>query len=203
MASELIVFNTQDGITTLTLNRPEKSNALNGAMIKSLLQALTTLSQDSSSRVLLIQSAGAHFCAGADIAWMKKMAEGSYNDNYEDAQYLADLMYQLYIYPKPTIVLTHGMALGGGMGLIAACDIAIASKNAKFGFSEINIAMSPSTISPYVIATIGERAARYYFLTGEHFGTDEAHRLGLIHQIESEDALLSTGIKLAKRLLEF
>lgn len=200
--SEFILVSESDEIATITLNRSDKRNAMNGQLIKELHHALRTLSEDSHARVLMINGNGEHFCAGADIAWMQKIATGSYDENADDAKMLADLMYQLYTFPKPTIILAHGATLGGGMGLLAACDIAIASNNASFGFSEVKMGIAPSVISPYVISAIGERAAHYYFLTGERFGPDEAHRIGLIHQVIEYEALSSVGITLAKTLLQ-
>lgn len=189
-------------ITTLTLNRPDKRNAMDGEFVRELLKALEHIAVDTETRVLIINGNGEHFCAGADIQWMQKIATGSYNENYDDAQMIADLMYQLYTFVKPVIVLAHGTTVGGGLGLLAAADIAIAAKEASFGFAEVKIGITPSTISPYVLAAIGERAARYYFLTGERFGADEAHRLGLIHQVTTTDALLSTGLSIATVLLQ-
>lgn len=202
MSYEFILVSQSDGIVTLTLNRPEKRNAMNAQVIKELLHALHSISSDDNARILLIASNSEHFCAGADIAWMEKIAAGSYEENYDDAQLIADLMYQLYSFPKPTIVLAQGATLGGGLGLLSACDIAIAAKNTSFGFSEVKIGIVPSTISPYVIAAIGERAAHYYFLTGERFGVEEARRIGLIHQMTENEALLSTGMSVAKILLQ-
>ena len=202
MATESIIISITDAIATITLNRSEKRNAMNGQMIQALSNALHDLSSADDVRVLLIHGSGEHFCAGADIDWMQKIAAGSYNDNYDDAQYLSDLMYQLYSFPKPTIVLAQGATLGGGLGLLSACDIAIAAKNAIFGFSEVKIGITPSTISPYVIAAIGERMAHYYFLTGERFGTESANQMGLIHQITENDALFNTGLSIANVLLK-
>src|SRR3990167_1881655 len=190
-----------DGIYTITLNRPEKRNALNQEMVKALLHALQKVAQDDYSRVLIIQGHGEAFCAGADIAWMQTVIARSYDENYDDAQLLADFLYQLYTFPRPTIVLAHGIVLGGGLGLLAAADIAIAAENTSFGFSEVRLGLTPSCISPYVLAAIGERAARYYFLTGEHFNTSEAYRMGLIHRVVEAHALADMGLGLAKELL--
>lgn len=200
--AQYIEMTTTHHITTLTLNRPKKRNAMNGEMVHELLNALQHAANDTHTRVLMIIGNGEHFCAGADIAWMQKISAGSADANYDDAQMLADLMYQLYVFAKPTIVLAHGATLGGGLGLLAACDIAIASKDASFGFLEVKIGLTPSTISPYVLAAIGERAAHYYFLTGERFSASEAYRLGLIQQMTTADALLSTGLSIANILLQ-
>jgi methylglutaconyl-CoA hydratase len=168
MAHEFILADSNHHIATLTLNRPDKHNAMHAPMIHELLKALATFAADNS-RILLIQAQGENFCAGGDIAWMQKIAKSSETENIEDAQLLADLLYQLYTYPKPTIVLTQGRTLGGGLGIVSAADIVIAADNAQFALPEVKIGLTPSMISPYVIAAIGQRAAHYYFLTGEIF----------------------------------
>lgn len=190
-----------DTITTVTLNRPEKRNALHGPLISELLKVLEKMAVDETN-ILIINGAGEHFCAGADIAWMQKIAGGSINENYDDAQLLTDLVYQLYTFSKPTIVLAHGATMGGGLGLLAACDIAIAAENASFGFSEVKIGIAPSVVSPYVIAAIGERAAHYYFLTAEKFGAVEAQRIGLVHRVAKQDDLYNAGMRIAQTLQE-
>jgi methylglutaconyl-CoA hydratase len=200
--TKFILVSTSHGVTTITLNRPEKRNAMNGQLIHELLAALPVIAADKHARVLLINGSGNHFCAGADIAWLQEMVAGENSKNYQDAYTLADLMYQLYSFPKPTIALVHGTTMGGGLGIIATCDIAVAAKNASFSFSEVKIGLAPSTISPYVIAAIGERAAHYYFLTGDQFGADIAHRLGLIQQLTEPEALMSTGMTVAQIILQ-
>jgi methylglutaconyl-CoA hydratase len=200
--SEFILVSNVKGMATITLNRPDKRNAMNGKMIKELIHVINAFNKDESVRVLIIHGQGEHFCAGADIHWMQTVAAGSYDQNYEDAQSIADLMYLLYTFTKPTIVLAHGATLGGGLGLLAACDIAIAARDANFGFSEVKIGITPSTISPYVIKAIGERAAHFYFLTGARFNAEEACRLGLIHQVTDSDALMSAGLALANELMQ-
>ena len=200
--SELILISNKAGIATISLNRPDKRNAMNGQMIKELLHAMHRLQEDDSVRVMIIHGQGLHFCAGADIYWMQKISEGVLEENESDAQMLADLMYQLYSFPKPSIVLAHGATMGGGLGLLAACDIAIGAENASFGFSEVKIGIAPSVISPYVLSAIGERAAHYYFLTGERFSAEEAHRIGLLHRVVAENDLMQAGIMLANTLLQ-
>lgn len=202
MEFEFIVLKQEDGVATVTLNRPEKRNAFNGKFIDELLQALRHVASDDATRVLMIHGNGEHFCAGADIAWMQSIAKSSYDDNYQDATALASLMYQLYFFPKPTIVLAHGATMGGGLGLLSACDIAIAANNAIFSFSEVKIGLAPSTISPYVIAAIGERMAHYYFLTGEKFDSAEAQRIQLVHRVAENSELLNVGLGVAHSLLQ-
>lgn len=197
----LRIETTANGITTITLNRPDKRNAMNQALIKALLQAVHQTAEDAATRILMIHGAGDHFCAGADISWMQKIATASYEENVDDAECLADLLFQLYHYPKPTIVLAQGATMGGGLGLLSVCDIALASENAVFGFSEVKIGLAPSTISPYVIGAIGARAAQYYFLTGERFDANRALQLQLIHKIASHD-LMQDGLNVANTLLQ-
>lgn len=201
MHFDFIELNKENGIATIALNRIDKRNAMNVEMVNELSKALSAIEKDDTIHVLLLSGHGEHFCAGADIAHMKEMASASYEENYDDAQLLADLMYQLYAFPKPVIGLAHGATLGGGLGLLAACDIALAARNASFGFSEVKIGLTPSTISPYVVSAIGQRAASYYFLTGVRFGADEAAKIGLIHQVIDDDALHRTGHALAITLL--
>lgn len=192
----------EDGIATVALNRPEKNNAIIPAMIDSLMHILQELAQDKKTKILVLSGKGAHFCAGADIAWMREMGQASAEHNQQDAEKLASLLYQLYTFPKPTIALVQGITLGGGMGIVACCDIAYAAQNATFGFSEVKIGLTPSVISPYVIKALGERAARYYFLTGERFPVSEAHRHGLIHHVVEPDFLQQAGLSLAHLLLK-
>jgi len=201
MATEYILVTKTNAITTITLNRPDKRNAMHGPLISELSTALQNAAEDET-RLLIINGNGDNFCAGGDIAWMQKMAESSKKENEADAQFLAQLLYQLYCFPKPTIVLAHGSTLGGGLGLLAAADIAIAAKSAIFGLPEVKIGITPSMISPYLIAAIGERNAHYYFLTGERFGADVAYRIGLIHQVAENETLLSEGMTLAQTVLE-
>lgn len=200
MQTEFIQLSEQDGVTSLTLNRPDKRNAMHGPMVIEMTKALQRV-VELPTRVLIIKGAGDHFCAGGDIAWMQQIAVGNETQNYNDAQSLADLLFNLYHLPVPTIVLAHGAALGGGMGLLSAADIAIATTDTTFGLPEVKIGLTPSMISPYVIAAMGERRAHYYFLTGERFKSDEAFRLGLIHKVVDKDRLLEEGMILAHSLM--
>jgi methylglutaconyl-CoA hydratase len=198
---EFVKLSQANDIATITLNRPDKRNAMHGPFVAELLTALNQFAHDDT-RVLLVHGNGENFCAGGDIAWMQKMIDASDTDNVQDAQLLADVLYQLHVFPKPTIVLAHGAVLGGGFGLLAAADIAIATKSTMFGLPEVKIGLTPSMISPYVINAIGERMARYYFLTGERFSAEEAFRIGLIHHITNDDALMSVGMSIAQTLLQ-
>ncbi len=185
------------GVATLTLNRPEKHNAFDDIIITDLLQALGKIEKNDSIRVLVLRAAGMSFCAGADLDWMRRMADYDFEQNLADARRIAQLMYRLNRLNKPVIARVQGSSFGGGVGLIACCDIAIASQDAIFSLSEVHLGLIPSVISPYVIAAIGSRAARRYFLSGERFDAARALQLGLVHELvepESLDASLEQCI---------
>lgn len=175
------------GVTTLTLSRAENLNALNRAFIDEF--TLTLQSLNSNTRILLIDAKGKHFCAGADVHWMKASAQLSDDENHDDALALSKLLHTLDTLNCPTIARVQGAALGGGTGLVCCCDIVVACESAQFAFSEVRLGIVPATISPYAIATIGARAARRYFLTGEKIDAVEAYRLGLVHNVCSTDNL--------------
>ena len=177
------------GCATVWLNRPECHNAFHEGLMAELSRCLALLSQDAAVRSIMLAGRGGNFCAGADLEWMQRQARADYDANLEDARRLAWMLRTLAQSPKATIARVHGVALGGGMGLVAACDIAIASREASFGTTEVRLGLTPSTIAPYVIAAIGERAARRYFLTGERFDANEALRIGLIHEAVDPGAL--------------
>jgi len=202
MANEILLSTLVNGVTQITLNRPEKRNALDGVTIKAFADALTQLKTDAQTRVVVIANNGEHFCAGGDLAWMQKMATSSHEENVADALSLAMLLKALYTFPKPTIALVQGAAMGGGLGILASCDMVIAANNTQFCFSEAKIGLTPSVISPYVIAAIGERAARYYFLTAELFFAEQACAMGLIQKIVSAENLSAEGLALAQTLLK-
>lgn len=182
MTDTTLQIETVDGIATLWLNRPEVRNAFDQTTIADLDAALGALAADASVRVVILAGRGTAFCAGADLHWMKKMASFSLEENRADAMALARMLHRLYSLPKPTIARVHGPAFAGGMGLVCACDIAIASSEAQFRLSEVRIGLTPATISPYVINAIGERQARRWFLTAEAFDAAEALRIGLVHE---------------------
>lgn len=173
----------QRGIATVTLNRIQVHNAFDDVMIRQLLTTFTALKDDTRVRALILRSQGKHFSAGADLTWMREIAQQSYQQNLADAGLLAQLMSALNLFPKPTIALVHGAAFGGAVGLIACCDIALATPQACFCLSEVKIGLIPAVISPYVVAAIGQRQARRYCLTGEEFNAQQALTLGLVHQL--------------------
>jgi methylglutaconyl-CoA hydratase len=185
----LILQTDARGVASLILNRPEKHNAFDDTMIADLLQFLDNIEHDKSIRVLVLRAQGKSFSAGADLDWMRRMADYDFEQNLADARQLARLMYRLNRLNKPVIALVQGASFGGGVGLIACCDIAIASTDAIFSLSEVRLGLIPSVISPYVIAAIGSRAARRYFLSGERFDAACALQLGLIHQVVGPETL--------------
>ncbi|MCZ6798530.1 MAG: enoyl-CoA hydratase/isomerase family protein [Gammaproteobacteria bacterium] len=180
------------GIASVTLNRPEQHNAFDDGMIAELIELLGQLEQDDRVRVLVLRAEGKSFSAGADLNWMRRMADYDLARNTDDAMQLAELMRRLNCFPKPTIALVQGAAYGGGVGLIACCDIAIASKQALFCLSEVKLGLIPAVISPYVIEAIGARAARRFMLTAERFSAEQACRLGLVHQVVEAQELDTT-----------
>jgi len=175
-----IVVERKDGVGWVTLNRPEVRNAFDDALIGALAKAFAELDADSSVRAVVLAGNGPAFCAGADLNWMKRMAGYGYDENLRDARALADMLSALDRLDKPTIARVHGPAFAGGTGLVAACDIAVGTPEAKFCFSEAKLGLSPATISPYVLRAIGPRAASRYFLTAEVFSAEEALRIGLL-----------------------
>ena len=191
----------KDGVARLTLNRPELRNAFDDALIKKLHATFEDVTQDQSVRVMVLAGNGPAFCAGADLNWMKRMAGYGYDENLADAKALAEMLAALDRLPKPTIARVHGPVFAGGTGLVAACDIAVGTPEAKFCLSEAKLGLSPATISPYVMRAMGERAARRYFLTAEVFDAAEAHRLGMLSALVPADALDSTVDELLKHLL--
>jgi len=178
-----LAIDRQGPIGIVTLNRPERHNAFDDALIAELTDTLRTMEADAGVRVVVLSAAGPSFSAGADLKWMKRMAAFSREENVRDAMALAALMRALAQLAKPTVARVQGPAYGGGVGLVACCDIAVALQGATFSFSEAKLGLIPAVISPYVIAAIGERAARRYFLTAERFEAAEAWRLGLVHEL--------------------
>jgi methylglutaconyl-CoA hydratase len=176
----MLTVQKKDGIARVTLDRPELRNAFDDALIASLTKAFLDIENDPAIRVLILAGNGPSFCAGADLNWMKRMAKYGYAENLADAEALARMLATLDRLPKPTIARVHGPVFAGGTGLVAACDIAVGSREAKFCLSEAKLGLSPATISPYVIRAMGEQNARRYFLTAEVFGADEAFRIGML-----------------------
>jgi methylglutaconyl-CoA hydratase len=189
-------------IAHVALNRPDVHNAFDETLIAELTHVVRTLDADASIRVLVLEGRGKSFCAGADLNWMKKMAGFSHAENLADANALAAMLSALNGMSKPTLARVHGAAYGGGVGLVACCDIAIGTPGATFALSETRLGLIPAAISPYVIEAIGARAARRYFLSAERFGAEEARRLGLLHELVSEAELDAAVDRLVAALLD-
>ena len=176
-------------VAHLRMNRPALHNAFDPMLIAALTGALDAVANDDSVRVVVLEAEGASFSAGADLNWMRGMASAGEAENRTDALALARLMRVLDELPKPTVARVHGAAFGGGVGLVACCDIAIGTPEAKFGLTESRLGLLPAVISPYVIAAIGARQARRWFASAEMFTADEACRIGLLHQVVDATAL--------------
>jgi methylglutaconyl-CoA hydratase len=183
MAFETIDLRTEDQVAWVALNRPDVRNAFNEVMIAELIQVLDRIEGDDSVRVLVLTGNGKAFCAGADLNWMRKMKAFTVEENYRDALELAELMYKLYHLPKPTIAAVNGASIGGSNGLVAGCDMAIASHRAEFSLSEVKIGLIPACIGPYLLKKTGEAACRELFLSGERISADRARELGLVNEV--------------------
>jgi methylglutaconyl-CoA hydratase len=176
-------------IGSITLNRPEVRNAFNDQVIAEITQAFTELGARDDVRCIVLAAAGSAFCTGADLNWMRRMADYSREENLADAGKLAEMLRVMDECPKPTVARIQGDAIAGGMGLVAACDVAISVDTANFCLSEVKLGLIPATISPYVIRAMGARAAHRYFLTAERFSAQEALRIGFVHEVVSNDQL--------------
>lgn len=202
MTTETILTSIDErGIATVTMNRPELHNAFDDAFIAALTGELRRLEVDDSVRVVILAASGKSFSAGADLSWMRRMADYTREENLADALGLAELMRTLSGLKKPTIAQVQGAAYGGGVGLVACCDVAIASRRAAFCLSEVKLGLIPAVISPYVVEAIGPRAARRYFQSAEVFDAAEAHRLGLAHEVTAAEELPAAVERLAAALL--
>ena len=176
-------------VAVVWLAREKVRNAFNETLIAEVTAAFTRLADDDGVRAIVLAGRGPSFCAGADLDWMRRMAGYSFDENRADARALAEMLRTINECPKPTIARVHGDAYAGGMGLVAACDIAVAAASASFCLSETRLGLIPATISPYVIRAMGEQAARRYALTAERFDAAEALRLGFVHAVAPADGL--------------
>jgi len=201
-APKNVAVTVRGHVARIVLNRPDRHNAFDDRVIVSLSHIFDALAKQSEVRAVVLAAEGRSFCAGADLTWMKRTARYEFAENQADALMLAEMLAKLNRMPKPTVALVQGGAYGGGVGLIAACDIAIAADDARFALSEVKLGLIPSVISPYVIAAIGAREARRYFLTAEPFAAMEAHRIGLVHQVVPADDLEAAGERMIGHLVE-
>ncbi|MBC7952719.1 MAG: enoyl-CoA hydratase/isomerase family protein [Rhodospirillaceae bacterium] len=176
-------------VATVTLTRPQVHNALDEMLMGNLAQAFQKLAVTDAVRVIVLEAEGKSFCAGADVNWMRRAADLSREDNQRDAMLLAVMIDSIDRCPKPVIAVVQGAALGGGVGLVAACDMVIAAEDAAFALTEVRLGLEPSVIGPVCMAAMGARACRRYFLTAERFDAREACRLGLVHAVVPADKL--------------
>jgi methylglutaconyl-CoA hydratase len=201
MSYQAITLASTGGIAHIDLNRPDLRNAFNEIMIAELTEAFLHCSTAADVRVVILGGQGKSFCAGADLNWMRRMAGFSDAENRADALALASMLQTLYTLPKPVVARVHGDCYAGGMGLVAACDIAVAATGAGFCLSETRLGLIPATISPYLIESIGASAARRYFLTAERFTALEAKRIGLVHEVAEAEELDATLAPLIASLM--
>ena len=180
---------TQNRVATIVLSRPDVRNAFNDEVIAELSQAFVQLGETPEVRAIVLMAEGPAFCAGADLNWMRRMADYTRDENIEDAGKLAFMLRAIYECPKPTIARVQGDVYAGGMGLVAACDMAVSVDTANYCLSEVKLGLIPATISPYVIRAMGARAAHRYFLTAERFNAAEALRIGFVHEVVPADQL--------------
>lgn len=194
---------TPEGVAMITLNRPEVHNALSEELIQKLSDIFDDLADQDGVRVVMIDGAGASFSAGGDLAAMRAAADNSDGENRDDADQFAAMLMKVRALPQPVVALIHGVAIAGGLGLAAACDIAIATRDAKFGLSEVRLGIVPAVISPYVVEAIGPRATRRYMLTGERFSAEVAAQLGLVHiLVDDQNGLSAEAERIVGQLLQ-
>jgi methylglutaconyl-CoA hydratase len=198
----LLVDIDDRGVATVTLNRPAVRNAFDDRLIADLTAVLQRLGVDPTVRLLLLTGSGSCFSAGGDLNWMRRMAQYTEAENFADAMQLAELLRVLNEFPKPTVARVNGPAYAGGLGLVCCCDVAIAAEEATFAISEVRLGLVLGTISPYVVAAIGARAARRFFLTAEPFTAAEAHRIGLVHGVSPLTALDDTVATVVANLMQ-
>ena len=193
-----LTLTVDGGIARITLTQPEVRNAFSDEGIAEITAAFRKVGEQADVRAVVLAAEGPAFCAGANLNWMRRMAEYSRDENRVDAGLLAEMLRVIYECPKPTIARVQGDVYAGGMGLVACCDMAVAVDTAGFCLSEVKIGLIPATISPYVIRAMGARASHRYFLTGERFSAQEAHRIGYVHEVveaEQLDAVVDGWLK--------
>jgi methylglutaconyl-CoA hydratase len=189
MGSPRVALSLDEPVAHVVLERPEARNALDGAMVRELRDAVAAASGRDGIRVIVLAGRGPAFCAGADVEWMKTVAGFTREENLDDARALADLFEVIDRSPKAVVACVQGAALGGGAGLVAAADVAVAEETAQFGFTEVRLGLVPAVISPYVVRKVGVSASRELFLTGERFTAARAAAIGLVHQLVKRDEL--------------
>ena len=201
MSNSVVVTINDRGVATVTLNQPEKHNAFDDVIIAELTNTFTQINANDKVKLMVLAAKGKNFSAGGDLNWMKRMVDFSYEENLADAKKLAVMLQTLNSLSVPTIARVQGAAYGGAVGLVSCCDMAVAADKASFCLSEVKVGIAPATISPYVIAAIGSRAARRYFLTAERFSANTAQALGLVSEVTQVEELDAELEKLITALL--
>ena len=204
MADELTSLKRTDegSVATVALGRPEAHNALNAALVEEVARCFEELAEDESVRVVVLTGEGPSFCAGADVGYMRETAGLSYEENLDEARRLADMFLAVDDLPKPVVAKVRGAAIGGGVGLVAAADVAVAEEGTRFAFSEVRLGIAPATIAPFVVRKIGYSQARALFLTGERFDAGRAREIGLVHEAVPEAELDAVVERTVVRLLQ-
>jgi methylglutaconyl-CoA hydratase len=198
---ETIKFEIKKRVAWITLNRPEVRNAFNSVMISEISSLFKEINQRDDLRVVVLTGEGTVFCAGADLKWMGDVLNYTYEENYEDSRNLATMFHRMFTCPLPTIARVNGPAIGGGCGMVAVCDIVIASEKALFSLSEVKIGLVPACISPYVIRRMGDKNAREYFLTGERIDAHRAAQANLVNEVAAAEKLDEAVEKRIKQLI--
>jgi methylglutaconyl-CoA hydratase len=198
---ETIIYKIDDKIARVILNRPDVHNAFNDTMIQELSNVFDDIEKNPDIRVVILTGEGKSFCAGADLNWMRRVKDYTYEENLKESLDLAEMLHKIYSCPKPTIARVNGAAIGGGTGLVAVCDIAIAASTAKFSFSEVKIGLIPACISPYVLKKCGEGKCREFFLTGERLTADKACVAGLVNHVASSEEIDKIVDELVNQLI--
>jgi methylglutaconyl-CoA hydratase len=197
-----LLLSYERGVSTVTLNRPEMRNAFNDEVIAEITAVFSELAKRDEVRCVVLAGSGSAFCAGADLNWMKRMADYTRDDNVKDAGGMARMLEAVYRCPKPTIARVQGDVYAGGTGLVAACDMTVSVDTAQYCLSEVKLGLIPATISPYVIRAMGARAAHRYFLTAERFSAAEALRIGFVHEVVKAEELDARVDAMAQALVQ-
>jgi methylglutaconyl-CoA hydratase len=202
MNLEYIIYAEQGGIATLTLNRPDKRNAVSFELVEDLMRALEAAEKSSAVQVVLITGAGKAFCAGLDLESLKGLLGKTHEENVKDSSTMARLFRRVYDFPKPTIAAVNGAAIAGGTGIATMCDFTLAVPEAKFGYTEVRIGFVPAIVSSYLVLQVGHKVARDLLLTGRLFSAEEAFRIGLVNQLVPPEELMARARELAHSLME-
>lgn len=198
---ETVLYKAEKNVAYVTFNRPDVHNAFNDVMIRELAETFDDIGNRPEIRAVVLSGEGKSFCAGADLNWMRRVKDYSYEENLRESSELSDMLFCIYSSPKPTIARVNGAAIGGGTGLVAVCDIAIAASSAKFSFSEVKIGLIPACISPYVIKKCGEGRCREFFLTGERMTAERALGAGLVNKVVAMEELDKTVDQFTSQLI--